>query len=243
MQVYEAHKIAVQAVAEKDEKKKKKAKKDPDAPKRALSAYMYFCEEKRSSIKEANPDKSPAEITKILGEEWGKLDKGKGGKKGTKKYDALAAKDKKRYDEERAAYDAVKEEERKKAEEEKDAQLEKDMEEARKIVEERAQKEAALQEEAAKAAKKALKAEEPAKKKKDDKPKGPKRAATAYNCFIKENREKIKASMPEGATFAEISSEVAKQWKALSDKKKKPFEKMAEKDKERYQKELEAMSK
>lgn len=35
-----------------------KAKKDPNAPKRPLSAYMYFSQENRSTVKEENPDAS-----------------------------------------------------------------------------------------------------------------------------------------------------------------------------------------
>ena len=38
--------------------KKKRTKKDPNAPKKALSAFMIFSQENRSKIKEANPDAS-----------------------------------------------------------------------------------------------------------------------------------------------------------------------------------------
>lgn len=43
---------------EKKEKKeaKPKVKKDPDAPKRALSAYMFFSKDARAATKEENPD-------------------------------------------------------------------------------------------------------------------------------------------------------------------------------------------
>jgi hypothetical protein len=36
-------------------KRTPKKKKDPDAPKRGLSAYMFFCNAKRAEVKEANP--------------------------------------------------------------------------------------------------------------------------------------------------------------------------------------------
>ena len=37
---------------------KKGAKKDPNAPKRALSAFMLFSQDKRQKVKEDNPDAS-----------------------------------------------------------------------------------------------------------------------------------------------------------------------------------------
>lgn len=81
MEFFEAH---LQAQSAMNEKKKKK-EKDPAAPKRAMSAYLFFCQENRDSIVKQNPDKSATEVMKIMAEEWGKLNKGKGGKKGTKK--------------------------------------------------------------------------------------------------------------------------------------------------------------
>ena len=36
--------------------KKPRAKKDPNAPKKALSAFMIFSSENRSKVKEENPD-------------------------------------------------------------------------------------------------------------------------------------------------------------------------------------------
>lgn len=43
------------AKAEKAEKAVK-AKKDPNAPKRPLSAYMFFSQDQRPTVKEENPD-------------------------------------------------------------------------------------------------------------------------------------------------------------------------------------------
>jgi len=44
--------------------------KDPNAPKRPKSSYLFFCEEKRSKVKEANPDMKATEVTKELGRMW-----------------------------------------------------------------------------------------------------------------------------------------------------------------------------
>lgn len=65
--------------AEKDTSAKKstrKAKSTDDKPKvkRAPSAYIVFCTEKRSEAKTSNPDASFGELGKILGKMWGQLD-------------------------------------------------------------------------------------------------------------------------------------------------------------------------
>ena len=58
----------------------RKAKSADDKPKvkRAPSAYIVFCTEKRTEAKESNPDATFGELGKILGLMWGQLDdKGK----------------------------------------------------------------------------------------------------------------------------------------------------------------------
>jgi len=81
--------------------KKAKAKKDPRAPKRALSAYMFFSQDWRERIKTENPDAGFGEVGKLLGAKWKELDDGE-----KKPYVDQAARDKERADEEKAAYDA-----------------------------------------------------------------------------------------------------------------------------------------
>ena len=51
-------------------KKSSRRKKDPNAPKRALSAYMFFANENRDIIKSENPDVSFGQVGKLLGEKW-----------------------------------------------------------------------------------------------------------------------------------------------------------------------------
>ncbi len=46
-------------------------KKDPNAPKKPLSAYMFFCAEHREEVKTANPDFKATQITSELGRLWG----------------------------------------------------------------------------------------------------------------------------------------------------------------------------
>ena len=82
---------------------KLKAKKDPNKPKRAKSAYLFFCDETRPKIlqkmKKKNTKVSLSEVSKKLGELWGKCSDIK-----KQVFIELSAKDKQRYEEEMEAY-------------------------------------------------------------------------------------------------------------------------------------------
>lgn len=78
-----------------------KPKKDPNAPKRPLSAYMLFSQDKRAEVKEEKPDVTFGEIGKILGAKWKEADEAE-----RKPYEDKAAAEKARYEKEKAAYDA-----------------------------------------------------------------------------------------------------------------------------------------
>ncbi|KIM29253.1 hypothetical protein M408DRAFT_328926 [Serendipita vermifera MAFF 305830] len=54
----------------KREKASAKSKKDPNAPKKALSPYMFFTQEYREKIKEENPGIGFGEVAKKLGAKW-----------------------------------------------------------------------------------------------------------------------------------------------------------------------------
>jgi len=79
--------------------KKRKRTKDPNAPKRALSAFFWFCNDERPKVREINPDHTVGEVAKELGKRWGVV-----GHELKSKYEALAAKDKARYEKEMAVY-------------------------------------------------------------------------------------------------------------------------------------------
>ncbi|KAF2133303.1 HMGB family protein [Dothidotthia symphoricarpi CBS 119687] len=76
-----------------------KKKKDPNAPKRGLSAYMFFANDQRDKVREDNPGIKFGEVGKMLGEKWKALSE-----KQRQPYEAKAATDKKRYEQEKAAY-------------------------------------------------------------------------------------------------------------------------------------------
>ncbi|KAF8363596.1 hmg-1.1 [Pristionchus pacificus] len=72
-----------------------KKAKDPNMPKRAMSAFFFWMAENRDKLKK--PGMGVADVAKAAGVEWGKLaDKSK--------WEKMAEKDKKRYEVAIAAY-------------------------------------------------------------------------------------------------------------------------------------------
>ena len=171
-------KILKSVSSDKDTVKKQK---DPDAPKRAKSSYIFFCIDRRDNLKKKNPDMSAKDTIKELGRIW----REDLSEKEKAKYTKLSDDDKLRYDKEMKSYTPP-------------AGFEVD--------------------------------------KKKSKDKGPKRALTAYIFFCKEHRSVLKEEKPNLST-KEITTELGKRWKDLSEKDRKPFDKLAAKDKERYLKE------
>lgn len=81
--------------------KKERQKKDKNAPKKALSAFMFFSNDKRAQVKEDNPGIAFGDVGKKIGELWKAItpeDKAP--------YDRQAASDKERAASEMAAYKA-----------------------------------------------------------------------------------------------------------------------------------------
>ncbi|KAJ7721921.1 high mobility group box domain-containing protein [Mycena olivaceomarginata] len=69
------------------------------APRRALSAYMFFSQEWRDTLKAENPDAGFGDIGKLLGAKWKELDDEE-----RKPYVEQAAKDKMRAEEEKRVF-------------------------------------------------------------------------------------------------------------------------------------------
>jgi len=86
--------------------KVEKKKKDPLAPKRGLSAYMFFANEQRENVREENPGITFGQVGKMLGERWKALNE-----KQKEPYEAKAVADKARYENEKEKYNAEPEEE------------------------------------------------------------------------------------------------------------------------------------
>jgi hypothetical protein len=66
-------------------------------------------------------------------------------------------------------------------------------------------------------------------------PNAPKKAATPYVIFMKENQERIKKNIPKGSN---LFTAVANEWKVLKGADKKDLVKKAKEDKDRYEREL-----
>ena len=78
---------------------RKRKKKDPNAPKRPLSAFFLFCQDERPAVKAIYPNYSVGEAAKELGERWNKVTAD------TKaKYEARVQQDKLRYEKDVANY-------------------------------------------------------------------------------------------------------------------------------------------
>ncbi len=50
-----------------------KKEKDPNAPKRPMSSYFHFLNDRRGSLKKEQPDLKLGETTKVMTGEWNKM--------------------------------------------------------------------------------------------------------------------------------------------------------------------------
>lgn len=73
--------------------------KDPNKPKRGLSAFMFFSTSRRPQLKKQNPNLAFGAVAKKIGEEWAKMSSS-----AKAKYEAMSTKDKARYKKEMETY-------------------------------------------------------------------------------------------------------------------------------------------
>jgi high mobility group protein B1 len=78
---------------------RKRKKKDPNAPKRPLSAFFLFCHDERPAVKVIFPTYSVGEVAKELGDRWNKVTPDM-----KSKYEQKAVQDKQRYEKEMTSY-------------------------------------------------------------------------------------------------------------------------------------------
>ncbi|XP_052077807.1 high mobility group protein B2-like isoform X1 [Mytilus californianus] len=76
---------------------RKKREKDPNAPKRSLSAFFFFCNEERPKVRKDHGDWSVAQVAKEMGKRWEKVTD-------RSKYEQQAAADKIRYEQAMVIY-------------------------------------------------------------------------------------------------------------------------------------------
>ena len=204
---------------------KEKKFKDPNAPKRGKSAYLFFCAENREKVKADLGDEAKAtEVTAELGVRWNTLkttiDTGRGAAQKQAqtdfdKYSKMAEEDKERYAAEMAEYTPPSDEE------------------------------LAEMAEAKKGRRPKSHGDSSPKAKKD--PKAPKRPKSAYLFFCAEVREEVKAELDD-PTAKNVMAELGVKWTELKEgaekgdnKARKDYNqylKMAEEDKKRYSAEM-----
>ena len=78
---------------------KSKAPKDPDAPKRFLSAFFLFCAKERVEVQKELSSCKGADVTKELGKRWAILDP-----EAKKVFEEASMKDKERYEDDMKSY-------------------------------------------------------------------------------------------------------------------------------------------
>lgn len=71
---------------------KRKRSKDPNAPKRSLSAFFWFCNDERPKIRGMNPEYTVGDVAKELGRMWAQVDP-----QTRERYNLMAERDKQRY--------------------------------------------------------------------------------------------------------------------------------------------------
>ena len=273
-------------------KTKSKTKKDKNAPKKNSSAYIFFCNDKRSQVKDEHPELKNNEILKELGLLWKKYKDEKISE--VKKYEKKAADDKLRYQDEIKNYVPevdVEEEPKEKMPRKKKAAGEPKKGKSAYIffcADERLKlKEEQLKEEQPEMLAKEILAELGARWKlfKDKNPQGvkkyeemaandkkryeeemknyvpvaadeenpvaektkktkktkaagePKKGKSAYIFFCADERALLKEEKPE-MPAKEVLVELGARWKALSDKEKEKYNKLAAEDKKRYEEDV-----
>jgi len=164
---------------------KKKAKKDPNQPKGAKSAYIIYSSEHRDRINKENPGLSFGDLQRIIGASYKNL-----GEDELAELQKKASQDKERHAREMKAYKPPKGEEK-----------------------------------------------SGGKKKKIKDPNAPKRPVTSFMLYSSGMRPIVKKEKPD-IKFGEMGKLLGEKWREISPVEKEKYEALANKDKERYNKEM-----
>jgi hypothetical protein len=221
-------------------KGRKTSDKDPNAPKRGRSAYIFFCAAMRPQVKEELGEEGKSLIMSELGKRWKELKEDEGRAAELDRYAKMAADDKARYEEEKTDHPtkqvpkkddkeldedkpAPKKAKPKKDDEESDeekpapkkAKPKKDDEESdeEKPVPKKAKPKKEKPDEESDEEKPAPKKDKKPKKKTDDENESPKKK-TGYAYFCSINREGVKNDNPD-MKAQDITRELARLWKEL----------------------------
>ncbi|XP_006648516.1 high mobility group B protein 13-like [Oryza brachyantha] len=200
-------------------KKKKGKGKAGHERKKPCPAYALWCKDQWNEIKRTNPEADFKEVSNALGTKW----------------KALGAEEKQPYEEryrvEKEAYLQVVGQEKREAEAMKLLEEEQMQRTAKELLEQyvRFRQEAAADNGDKKAKNKG--------KKKDKDPSKPKHPMSAYFVYSQERRA---ALIAEKKNVPEIGRITGEEWKGMTEAEKAPYEEAARKQKEEYQKQMEA---
>jgi len=204
-------------------KSEKKIKPVKEGPKKNKSSYMFFCEEERKKIKEDRPELGNKDIVVELGVRWKQLKEDESRKDEFDEYTKLAEKDKERYLKEKQVSTEKKESEVdvekktkkgvKKTSKEVEVEEEKPKEVKKKKVSKKVEEEVVVDEEVQ---------EVQEVQEVDEKTKKGKTKVNGYINYTKEMRDKVKKENPK-LTPKEVTQQLSKQWKELSDDEKEKF--------------------
>ncbi|CAH8275572.1 unnamed protein product [Arabidopsis lyrata] len=211
--------------AEQDNKKKNKKEKDPLKPKHPVSAFLVYANERRAALREDN--KSVVEVAKITGEEWKNLsDKKKA------PYEEVAKKNKETYLQAMEEYKRTKEEEALSQKKEEEELLKLHKQEALQLLKKKEKTD------------NLIKKEKATKKKKNENvdPNKPKKPASSYFLFSKDERKRLTEERP-GTNNSTVTALISVKWKELSEEEKQVYNKKAAKLMEAYKKEVEDYNK
>ncbi|KAJ6242080.1 high mobility group protein dsp1 [Anaeramoeba flamelloides] len=192
-----------------------KSKADPNRPKSRLTSYLFFNKEINNQIRNKYPDMKFSEISREISKRWKRLTD-----KERQKYVDLSEQDGLRYEREMKEY----------LKNNPNAPIKKPR---------RNSTGSSKRHNRSRSGKKSGRSRS-GNKKKD--PKKPKARKTAYNIFNADRWLSVKNKFPN-KTFGEISKEVGKLWKSLTEKEKEKYNRKSEEDKIRFEKEMKVYKK
>jgi hypothetical protein len=174
-------------------KTRKTSDKDPNAPKKGKSAYIFFCAAMRPQVKEDLGEEGKSSIMAELGKRWKELKDDDDRAEELAKYTKMAADDKARYEDEKENGKLIDSDEEKPKKKEKKQPKKVEVDDVETDDEQK-----------------------PAPKKKTEKPK------TGYAYFCSYNREGVKTDNPE-MKAQDITRELARLWKELNKEEQKEW--------------------
>ncbi|XP_073118480.1 high mobility group B protein 13-like [Henckelia pumila] len=212
---------------EEENKKKSKKERDPLKPKKPLSAYFIFANERRKALLKVN--KNVLDVARITGEEWKNMNEKQRGP-----YEQMALKNKEQYTQEMELYKQKKEEESENLRKEEDELMKLQKQEAMQLLKKKEKTENLIKKSKAKCQKE--------KGEKNVDPNKPKKPASSFLLFRNEAMKRLAEERP-GINNSTLSALISVKWKDMSEDEKKVWNNKAGEAMEVYKKEIEEYNK